>query len=175
VTALKENLMQPLEGHVSSDTAYLVDDYPYSFALRCRIRYWLESDPKRGFRFVSQTEHPKTLRWNAPKRSTYAFVAAAMYLDDVGHVQWRCVHQYTEAGAALEFARAMRLGEPARANLRAWATTKALAAAQFASGAACITVNGVRQERSAAQRVEDLCESAVWRELAELCGAPRRS
>jgi len=37
----------------------LVEDYPYGFRLRCKIRFWLEYAPKRGFRFVSQTTNPK--------------------------------------------------------------------------------------------------------------------
>ena len=40
-------IVTPLYGHTSPETAYLVADYPYSFKLRCRIRYWIESDPKR--------------------------------------------------------------------------------------------------------------------------------
>jgi hypothetical protein len=38
--------MQILKGHISQETAYLVDDYPYGFRLRCKIRYWLEYQPK---------------------------------------------------------------------------------------------------------------------------------
>ena len=35
--------MQILPGiHISPETAYVIDDYPYGFRLRCRIRYWLE-------------------------------------------------------------------------------------------------------------------------------------
>jgi hypothetical protein len=30
-----------LSGHVSPQTAYLVEDYPYGRRLRCRIRYWI--------------------------------------------------------------------------------------------------------------------------------------
>jgi hypothetical protein len=62
---------QPLHGHTSEATAYLVADYPYGFRERTQIRYWLEAKPKRGWRFVSQTLNPKTDRWNKPKESTY--------------------------------------------------------------------------------------------------------
>jgi len=51
--------MQILKGHISPETAFIVDDYPYGFRLRCKIRYWLEYNPKHGFRFVSQTTNPK--------------------------------------------------------------------------------------------------------------------
>jgi hypothetical protein len=30
-----------LLGHIDADTAYVVDDYPYGYRLRCRIRYWV--------------------------------------------------------------------------------------------------------------------------------------
>jgi hypothetical protein len=96
--------MQPLYGHTSSETAYLVDDYPYGSIARCRIRYWLEFKPHHGFRLVSQTENPRTKIWNKPKPSTYA-VLGAMYLDDRGHVQWRALSGYMTATEALAFVR----------------------------------------------------------------------
>jgi hypothetical protein len=47
--------LQLLFGHTSPETAYVVEDYPYGFRLRCKIRYWLEFKAKKGFRLVSQT------------------------------------------------------------------------------------------------------------------------
>lgn len=35
--------MKVLSGHTSPETAYVVDDYPYGFRLRCKIRYWIET------------------------------------------------------------------------------------------------------------------------------------
>jgi hypothetical protein len=35
-------MTQILTDHTSPETAYLVEDYPYGFRLRCQIRYWLE-------------------------------------------------------------------------------------------------------------------------------------
>jgi len=32
-----------LVGHVDADSAYVVEDYPYGGALRCRIRYWIDT------------------------------------------------------------------------------------------------------------------------------------
>lgn len=81
--------MTPLYGHVSSETAYLVEDYPYGFNLRCKMRCWIEYKPKKGFRFWTQTTNPKKNNiWNKPKASTYVELSAAMYLDDQNHVQW---------------------------------------------------------------------------------------
>lgn len=97
--------MQLLKNHVSPETAYVVDDYPYGFRLRCKIRYWLEYNSKHGFRFVSQTTNPKRPGevWNKPKASTYAAIAAAMYLDDVGHVHWIGLGAYSDAAEADRF------------------------------------------------------------------------
>ena len=88
-----------LTGHTSPDTAYVVEDYPYGFRLRCQIRYWLEANPKRGVRFVSQTSNPKVLGlvWNKPKASTYARFAGCMYLNDEGHCTWTTLDEYSDA------------------------------------------------------------------------------
>jgi hypothetical protein len=85
-------MLKPLTGHTSPETAYVVEDYPYGFRLRCSIRYWLEYSPIKGFRFCSQTTNPKKSMshmnvWNAPKRSTYMMLAV-MGLDEQGHVTW---------------------------------------------------------------------------------------
>ncbi len=76
-----------LAGHTSPETAYQVDDYPYGFRLRCKIRYWIEYRKGFGFRFMSQTTNPKrpTEVWNKPKGSGYN-VLTIMVLDEVGHV-----------------------------------------------------------------------------------------
>lgn len=76
-----------LFGHTSQDTALVCDDYPYGFRLRCKIRYWIETDVRHGDRFVSQTTNPKVAgeRWNKPKPSTYTEVMAMVRGDD-GHI-----------------------------------------------------------------------------------------
>jgi hypothetical protein len=82
-----------LHGHTDMDSAYVVDDYPYGFRLRCKIRYWIETAAKGGAkgrqRFMSQTTNPKRAEevWNKPKGSTYSAMAV-MYLDGDDHVQW---------------------------------------------------------------------------------------
>lgn len=79
--------------HTSPETAYVVDDYPYGFRLRCKIRYWLEYKPNHGFRFVSQTTNPKIEGrevWNKPKASTY-HTFAYIVLDGEGHVDYRAI------------------------------------------------------------------------------------
>lgn len=88
--------------HISPETAYVVDDYPYGFRLRCKIRYWLEYDAKRGVRFVSQTTNPKrgNAVWNKPKASTYARFGGAMFLDDEGHCRWDGLSEYTNGAEA---------------------------------------------------------------------------
>lgn len=82
--------MQTIKGHTSPETAYVVDDYPYGFRLRCKIRYWLEYKAKHGFRLMSQTTNPKRPGeiWNKPKGSTYCSFAVMTLNEDNGHVSW---------------------------------------------------------------------------------------
>lgn len=91
--------------HTTPETAYLVEDYPYGFRLRCKIRYWLETN-KKGTRFCSQTTNPKAAGevWNKLKASTYSEISGAMYLDEKGHVQWRGLNQYADLPELKEFA-----------------------------------------------------------------------
>src|ERR1700722_6117577 len=94
--------LKPLAGHTTQATAYVVNDYPYGFRLRCKIRYWLEFKKGMGFRLVSQTTNPKlsTEVWNKPKASTYCMLAI-MGLDEQDHVTWTgCnIYQFDELQA----------------------------------------------------------------------------
>lgn len=94
-----------LKGHVSPETAFVVADYPYGFRLRCKIRYWLDFNPKRGTRFVSQTTNPKRPGevWNKPKASTYCRFGGAMFLDENDHVQWCGLSEYSDAAKSIAF------------------------------------------------------------------------
>ncbi len=112
--------MQLLFNHTSPETAYLVDDYPYGFRLRCKIRYWLEWKNKKGFRLVSQTTNPKASDvWNKPKKSTYC-MAGAMYLDEKNYVQWDGFNYY-DLKRALEWTKQFGEAVPeiGRSTLRA--------------------------------------------------------
>ena len=96
--------MNLLSGHTSPETAYVVDDYPCGFRLRCKMRYWLEFHPKRGFRLVSQTTNPKRGDvWNKPKASTYSRFGGAMFLDDNGHVTWSGLSEYSDTAEAIKW------------------------------------------------------------------------
>lgn len=80
-----------LHGHTSPETAYLVNDYPYGFTLRCKIRYWIETAKKGQYkgqqRIASQTTNPKKGdTWNKPKYSTYSDMKV-LFVDTEGHVK----------------------------------------------------------------------------------------
>jgi hypothetical protein len=66
--------------------------------LRCRIRYWIDTETRAGHagwqRFVSQTTNPRRPGepWNHPKEYTYA-PRTWMYLDGDGHVRCAAVSQ----------------------------------------------------------------------------------
>lgn len=85
----------PLKGHTDEKTAFQVDDYPYGFNQRTKIKYWLEYKKGKGWRFVSQTLDPKRNRWNNPKASTYVDFGAFMYQDSKGFVGWKGLSQYS--------------------------------------------------------------------------------
>jgi hypothetical protein len=103
-----------LRGHVSPETAYVVDDYPYGYKLRCTIRYWLEHKPKLGFRLMSQTTDPRHGgRWNKPKAGTYAKFGACLYLADNGHVRCAALTEYCNGKEAKEWSDRWRDGVPA--------------------------------------------------------------
>ena len=91
--------------HTTPETAFAVADHPYGFRLRCKIRYWLETN-KKGTRFCSQTTNPRATAevWNKPKVSTYSELSGAMYLDENGHLNWSGVGQYQDLPELKKFA-----------------------------------------------------------------------
>jgi hypothetical protein len=120
--------MEILKGHTTRETAYVVDDYPYGFRLRCKIRYWLEYHPKHGFRFVSETTNPKRPGevWNKPKASTYCRFGGAMFLNDEGHVKWAGLTEYSTGAEAKAWADKYGEGVPeaGRDTLAKWVAAK---------------------------------------------------
>ena len=131
--------------HNSPETAYLVDDYPYGFKLRCKIRYWLEYNPKKGFRFCSQTTNPKKGDiWNKPKKSTYCLISAAMFLDEDDHVQWSGLSEYSSLMDARNWKEIYQEGcsKEALDRLNLWIQKKLEYELAKAEGRVKITING---------------------------------
>jgi hypothetical protein len=120
--------MKILSGHISADTAYIVDDYPYGFRLRCKIRYWLEYKAGKGFRFWSQTTNPKRDGevWNKPKASTFCMFGGAMYINGDGHVSWTGCHEYMNCAELVAWRDQFGLAMPADGQrlLAAWIARK---------------------------------------------------
>ena len=100
--------MKQLIGYVSPETAYVVPDYPYGFTLRTQIRYWVETKPKFGQRFVSQTLNPKTGKWNKPKAGNY-FQAVVLLVNqdeaspEFGYVSYAALSTYSSNEEIAEF------------------------------------------------------------------------
>lgn len=157
---------QPLYGHTSEATAYLVADYPYGFRERTQIRYWLESKPKKGWRFVSQTLNPKTGRWNKPKESTYTEWGAAMYLDENGHVQWDGVGPYTDAQKVRAFVETFP-GADMR-EIRKVVPAKLRHLQRELSGKIFWAINGVRHPMSESDVERMRNEMVIWEEIGRL-------
>ena len=121
------NVVSILTGHVSPETAYIVNDYPYGFRLRCAIRYWLDVHPTHGVRMISQTSNPnRGHAWNKPKASTYSKFGAAMYLDDKGHVHQSGLTEYTDGAEAANWRATFGHGVPdaARDLMDRWVAAK---------------------------------------------------
>ena len=157
---------QPLYGHTSEATAYLVEDYPYGFRERTQIRYWLESKPKKGWRFVSQTLNPKTGRWNKPKTSTYIDWAAAMFLNHEGRVQWTGVGPYSDDKEILKFVETFPDAD--MSELRKVVPAKLRYLQRSISGEIFFTINGVRQPTTEADTARLEGELATWETIRSL-------
>ena len=93
--------MKVLSGHISSETAFIIEDYPYGYNLRCQKRVWLEIND-RGTRLCAQTNNPKKNGiWNAVKKSTYSLFGVLLQKeltdgnpDEVGYVTWSGLSMY---------------------------------------------------------------------------------
>lgn len=130
--------MKQLTGHTGPETAFVVQDYPYGFRLRCQIRYWVETRDGFGQRFVSQTSNPKRpgLVWNKSKAGTY-HALAAMYQDEAtGYVKYVALSPYADAAEEDAFEREWELDEWQR-NVLAL-RRKARAAYEARKTAVCI-------------------------------------
>lgn len=96
--------MKQLIGHNCENTAYLVEDYPYGFKLRTKIRYWIESRKGYGQRFVSQTMNPKTGRWNKAKAGTYSNIIVMGLDEDTDFVTFKSLGYWHDEKSIRDFA-----------------------------------------------------------------------
>lgn len=157
----------PLYGHTSPETAYVVDDYPYGYRLRCSIRYWLEFSPRHGWRFCSQTSNPKRpgLVWNAPKRSTYVYVSACMYLNADGHVKWTGLGVYSSADAVAAFV--ATFPDAPMHNVRALAVANVNHQRRRVAGSSGLAMNGVPVPMSEDDIAEARVKLGAWTSVAK--------
>ena len=156
---------KPLYGYDSMDKSYLVEDYPYGARLRCKIRYWLEYAPKKGYRFCSQTEDPKRLRWNNPKKSTYTDWGGCMYLDEKEHVVWDGIGQYSQDAKILEFVNDFPKAD--YTELKRVVVPKLKFLYYRSVGKAKFTINGVPQDVSEHEMGEARKDLDIWKDVAK--------
>jgi hypothetical protein len=155
----------PLTGHTSLETACLVPDYPYSFSLRCEIRFWLEKKDSKGFRLCSQTRNPKNGRWNNPKASTYCALAGAMFKDEKGRVNWTGLSEHSSDVEAATFVR--DFPDADLSLLKPFAAMKAALYRTVAnSGKAMFSVNGERKDLTATEVDAYRSEAQAWADIA---------
>lgn len=133
----RNKFMLLLKGYDSETNSYLVNDYPYGFSLRCKIRYWLEYSEKLGYRFCSQTSNPKKNDiWNKPKKSTYIDISACMYLDVDNHVTWTGLTHYSNLNECLLWKELYYegLSDIGKQRLDEWIKTKTIYEEKIANG-----------------------------------------
>jgi hypothetical protein len=162
----------PLYGHVSAETAYVVDDYPYGFRLRCKMRCWLESHDKKGARFVTQTTNPKKGDvWNKPKASTYMFGAGAMFLADDGRVGWEGLSEYSSAKKYRTFIETYGSHLDNMPRIAEWIRMKIHSCNMWARGELKMSINGVVQEPTEADLERYRTELAEWKDCLQVLHA----
>ncbi len=135
-----------LNGHLSPDTAHVCTDYPYG-RLRCTRISWIEADRTgEKFRICHQTTNPKTGRVNKPKKSTYAYLAGVMYLDENDHLVWAAHSMYSSAAESIAFLEEYRAGltDQMESLLTEWIASKQKFEGMLESGEAYFTINGAR-------------------------------
>lgn len=79
---------QVLKGHMSEETAHVVEDYPAGFQKRCRMKIWVETN-KHGQRVCTMTTDPNKPGevWNKPKKLTYVDLCVLYIEPSNGHVK----------------------------------------------------------------------------------------
>jgi hypothetical protein len=161
------SVQKPLYVHDSKESAYVVDDYPFGFRLRCKIRYWVEFAPKKGYRMVSQTTDPrKTVEvWNNPKASTYALLAGNLYLDSQDHVQCSRLTEYSKAEECAEFVEDFPKAD--LKMLKPWVFQKIKYCYMMITGKAHWTVNGEPKPTSDDDKGRYMEEVKIWFKLAK--------
>lgn len=118
------NILRCIHGHTSPETAFVFNDWPFGFSLRCRRRVWLEFKPKHGFRFVSQTTNPKRGdAWNKPHYSTYSEAAVLVWVKSdespTGEsLHWTGLSLYSESEKISKFEKDYAEAIAADENLR---------------------------------------------------------
>lgn len=67
-----------------------VDNYPYGFTLKTTLYDFMEFNPKKGYRHVTQTINPKTNRLNNPKKGTY-YTFLLRYKNEDNHIKVKSI------------------------------------------------------------------------------------
>lgn len=157
--------MTPLYEHTNEQNAYLIDSYPYG-QLRCKIKFWLESHPRRGFRAMSQTQNPKNNKWNAPRKGTYYILGGCMYLDDNNHVQYSMLSEYSKSQEILEFIQ--KFPQADLSKLKTWIKAKKALNNAISQGTPIFRINGILKKPSETEIESAKSEIIILEQCANL-------
>lgn len=118
--------LEPLTGHTTEETAYIIQDYPWGYKLRCKQKVWLEYNKSKGFRVCRRTQDPRNDRWCAIKKDTYTLIAAGLYKNEEGHVKSAGLSEYSSTKDSEEFLKTWGfcLDEVAMQRLTTWIIKK---------------------------------------------------
>jgi hypothetical protein len=131
------------------------------------MRCWLETHPKKGVRFITQTTNPKAGDvWNKPKASTYMLGAGAMFLGDDGHVGWEGLSEYSNVKQYRDFVETYH-DYPNMARIKEWIKLKMIACRMYLHGKMKFTVNGEVKEPTEADLERTRVELGEWRDCLQ--------
>lgn len=85
------NHIQSLNIFKSSQGQHTSENYPWGYKLKTKALFFMEFNPKKGFRLVQITTNPKTGRECKPKKSTYCDDGLDfLYFNEENHVKRFC-------------------------------------------------------------------------------------
>lgn len=93
--------MEIIREQHTEENPLIIKNYPYGFK-KTQMRIYIESVKGKGDRVIRQTQNPKTLVWNNPKKSTYNGVFV-LYREENGHIQSLGLYPSTDENEYKEF------------------------------------------------------------------------
>ena len=85
--------MEIIKEKYNETNPLIIKNYPYGFK-KTQIKVFIESVKNKGDRYITQTQNPKTLKWNNPKKSIYNAVMVLISKEN-GHISYLGLYSST--------------------------------------------------------------------------------